>query len=149
MAHVTTGSSGDEPSIVVILHDEDGPLEHLTPREARRVGTDLIAKADDILPVCPLAWCKARADAHDPDDPRVAEHLFPILQDQPFGDVEVLRVYRRTEDGELGQVVRDPAVVSHSLFPTSGYAPIDGQVLAKAFELAAVIAENINAGEWD
>jgi hypothetical protein len=102
---------------------------------------------DDEHPfACPLLWCKAEPDAHDPENPLVGEHLLPILSNQPFGDVEVLRTY---EGHEHGTVVVRPAVVSQWLFATTNYTPRDSQILAKALELAALVAEGINAGEWE
>lgn len=43
MAYVTTGIAGAQDTVVIILHDEDGPVEHLTSDEALELGLRLIA----------------------------------------------------------------------------------------------------------
>lgn len=48
MATVTTGTSGDDPSVVIILDIEGEPVEHLSPDEARRLAVQLIETAHRI-----------------------------------------------------------------------------------------------------
>jgi hypothetical protein len=96
---------------------------------------------------CPVAWCTARADVHDDVDPRIGEHALYVFESPgSFGEVGV---HQTVETTESGHTVTHPAEAFIDLYTVAGYFPGNARILAKAFELVALIADGINAGEWE